>query len=424
MEPRRHCGIPHATEHSILVIGGGQAGLQVASSLRGLGHRGAITLVGDEPAAPYQRPPLSKSYLLGEQTEERLTLRGPSFYAERGLELVPGDRVESIELTDLRASHGMAMTRQGRRLAFDSLALTTGGAPRLLRVPGHRLPGVHHLRNVEDARALREALRAARRVVVVGGGFIGLEVAAAASKTGLDVTVVEAADRVLARAVAPAVSAFFEAAHRRRGTRVELGVGVEGVVGDDRVQGVQLDDGRLLRADVVVVGIGMTAVTGLAEQLGLECQEGIVVDSYGSTSVPSIVAAGDCTVQRGPGGQLTRLESVPNAVAQAQQAAATLLDAPPRPGFVPWFWSDQADLKLQIAGLSAGHDETVLRGEPDSERFSMLYYREGRLVAADCVNSARDFMAARRLLESGATVPPRAAADPHTPLRSHLRLTA
>ncbi len=402
-----------------LIVGASQAGLQLATSLRELGATGRITLLGGESRPPYQRPPLSKAFLQGKLTEEGLSLRGPDFYPDNGIDLVCGDWVDSVELTDAGTGSGIAVTRSGRRLAFDRLALTVGGTPRRMRVPGHELAGIHYLRDVDDAVAFRHDLEAAERVVVVGGGFVGLE-AAASTLAGKHVTVVEAADRLLGRAVAPVVSEFYAAAHRRRGTAIELDAAVTAFTGTDRVDAVVLSDGRSIPADVVIVGIGLVPHTELAQQLGLACAGGIVVDESARTSIPSVVAAGDCTVVAHPEHGSLHLESVQNAIAQAKTAAAAILGVEPPETGVPWFWSDQDDLKLQIAGLSTGYDQVVLRGEPGEERFSVLYYREGRLIAIDSVNAPRDYMAVRRLLELGLNVPAEAAADPATPLKEFL----
>lgn len=407
-----------------LIIGASQAGLQVATSLRELGETGPVTLLGGESRAPYQRPPLSKAFLQGKLPEDGLSLRGPDFYAAQRIELVTGERVQSVTLTNPDAGSGEAVTLSGRTFTFDRLALTVGGLPRQMTVPGNDLAGIHYLRKIDDAIGLRADLHNAEHVVVVGGGFVGLEAAAAATAAGKHVTVIEALDRLLARAVAPAVSEFYEAAHRRRGTDIVLGTSVTAFTGRDRVERVELADGRSLPADVVVVGIGLVPHTRLAEQLGLVCEGGIVVDEAARTSIPSVVAAGDCTVTAHPDHGSLRLESVQNAIAQAKTAAATLLGvAAPNTG-VPWFWSDQADLKLQIAGLNTGYDEIVVRGEPSSESFSVLYYRDGRLISVDAVNASRDYMAVRKILEVGAIVPQAAAADTGVPLKEHLKATA
>ncbi len=404
-----------------LIVGASQAGLQVAVSLRALGDQERITLVGAEAHPPYQRPPLSKSFLSGDDDPQSLAFRKPEFYAEAGIDLVCGERVTDIAL---RGAHpeatGVATTDRGRRLRFDRLALAVGGRPRRLQVPGSDLDGITYLRDLDDATELRSRLASAGRVVVVGGGFIGLEAVAAARAAGKDVTVVEAADRLLSRAVAPVVSEFYRQAHVRRGARVLLSAQVCAFGGEGHVATVELTDGTVLRADLVLVGVGLVPRTELAEQLGLECDGGIVVNAHARTSDPSIVAAGDCTVIPHPltGVGRVRLESVHNAVAQARVAAASLVGRTEHTQAVPWFWSDQHDLKLQIAGLNSGYDRYVVRGEPDTEQFSVLYYRDGRLLAIDAVNRPVDYMAVRKALSDGATISADRAADVDVPLKS------
>jgi 3-phenylpropionate/trans-cinnamate dioxygenase ferredoxin reductase subunit len=404
------------TTEGTLIVGASQAGLQLAASLRQSGDTEPITLVGEEPHPPYQRPPLSKEFLAGAADLDALALRAPAFYADSGIDLVCGERVADLSLPD-----GVAVTASGRRLPFRRLALTTGAAPRRLTLPGADLDGICYLRDHDDAADLRNRLASAARVVVVGGGFIGLEAAAAARAAGAQVTVVEAAERLMARAVAPVVSEFYRHAHQRRGAKVLLSCQVAGFRGaGGRVTGVQLADGAVLPADLVLVGVGVVPRTELAERLGLECDRGIVVDAFARTSEPSVVAAGDCTVRPHPltGQGRMRLESVQNAVAQAQVAAATLLGRLEEAPAVPWFWSFQGDLKLQIAGLSEGYDDLVVRGEVADESFSVLYYRQGRLLAVDAVGRPADYMAVRRALAQGATIDPRRAVDADVPLKA------
>jgi 3-phenylpropionate/trans-cinnamate dioxygenase ferredoxin reductase subunit len=412
-----------------LIVGASQAGLQLAATLRQSGATGPITLVGEELHPPYQRPPLSKEFLAGRADFGSLALRTPAFYTDNGIELVSGERVTDLALSPTGPpGSGLATTASGRELAFDQLALTVGAAPRRLPLPGADLDGVCYLRDHDDAQDLRVRLATAGRVVVVGGGFIGLEAAAAARALGRSVTVVEAADRLMGRAVAPLVSEFYRQAHLRRGTDIRLNAAVTAIEGDAhggrhtraRVTGVRLADGTRLPADLVLVGAGVVPRTELAERLGLECDGGIVVDAWARTSEPTVVAAGDCTVRPHPmtGRGRVRLESVQNAVAQAQVAAATLLGQSVDTTSVPWFWSFQGDLKLQMAGLSAGYDDHVVRGEPDDEHFSVLYYQRGRLLAVDAVNRPADYMAVRKALGQGATIDRDRAADPATALKS------
>ncbi|MEV0809683.1 FAD-dependent oxidoreductase [Micromonospora sp. NPDC050200] len=396
------------TDPGVLIVGASQAGAQLAASLRELGATCPITLVGAEEHLPYQRPPLSKSYLSGKAEAESLLLRSADYYADHGIGVVTGEWIDRV---DLGASGGRAVSATGRTFDFDQLALTVGGTPRRLDVPGADLGNVFYLRDLSDAAALRASLDDARRVVVVGGGFVGLEVAAVANSLGKEVVVVEALERLMARAVAPVVSQFYLDAHEQRGVRVLLDTGVVGFPGSGTVSSVELSDGTSLPADVVLVGIGLVAHTALAEQLGLEVSSGgIVIDAHARTSLPGVVAAGDCTALRAENG-LLRIESVANAIAQGRAAAATLVGVHDPLSVVPWFWSDQGDIKLQIAGLSSGYDDVVLRGEPESQQFSALYYRGDRLIAIDSINAPRDYMAVRKILEGGASVPRTVAAD-------------
>lgn len=422
--------VPQAADTSnrdagTLIVGASQAGVQLAVSLRELGDRRSITLVGDEPHQPYQRPPLSKAFLAGSADRDTLAFRTSAFYADHHIEVVCGQRVVAAELPT-GDNPGHVTTSTGRTLAFDRLALTVGARPRPLPLPGSDLDGVCQLRTVDDAADLQRRLATARRVVVVGGGFIGLEVAALARAQGKQVTVVEATDRLLARAVAPAVSDFYLQAHQRRGTTVELDAVAASLDGQNgHVTSLTTVDGRTVPADLVLIGVGVVPRTELAEQLGLDCERGIVVDQECRTSDPRVVAAGDCTVQPHPltGQGRVRIESVQNAIAQGKAAAATLLGRPSAP-VVPWFWSDQGDLKLQIAGLNTGYDEVVLRGDPGSERFSALYYQSGRLLAVDAVNAPADYIAVRKALTIGAQIPSHLAGDAAVPLKTLITDTA
>lgn len=403
----------------ILIVGAGQAGLQVAVSLREGGYHGTVTIAGAEQYTPYQRPPLSKAFLHGDSDVESLELRAADFYEENRIELLCGETVTDI---DFDGSAGHAHTASGRTLTFDGLALTTGSEPRRLPVEGADLDGVLYLRDISDAIDLKTRWDAAANVVVIGGGFIGLEVAAGATRDGKKVTVLEALDRLIARAVSPEMSEFLRAAHERRGTAIRLGARITRLVGEGgRVTGVELEGGEVVPADVVMVGIGVVPRGELAAQLGLESVNGaVVVDEFAETSLPGVVAAGDSVLLPHPlgGGERVRLESVQNAVDQAKVAAATLLGQRSAYDAVPWFWSDQADLKLQIAGLSTGYDSTVVRGDPETEHFSILYYRAGRLIAIDTVNNVHDYLAGKKALAQGMTIPPDAAADASVPLKT------
>ena len=403
--------------NDVLVVGASQAGVQLAASLRELGHDGAITLVGAEPHAPYQRPPLSKAYLAGAATAESLALRNDAFYASHDIDLLRGDRVTDIDLEG-----GKATTEAGRTLPFDRLALTTGARVIRLPIPGARLSGVLYLRDLDDADRLAQVLPSAHSVIVIGGGFIGLEAAAVCRNAGKRVTVVEMGSRLAARAVAPIVSDFYRQAHERRGTELRLGRTVTEIHGDKgAVTAARLDDGSVLDADLILVGVGVAPRIELAERIGLEIRNrAIVVDRFAQTSDPRVVAAGDCTILPHPrgGDNMVRLESVQNAVDQAKIAAATLTGEKKPYSAVPWFWSDQDTLKLKIAGLSTGYDNVVVRGDPETEKFSVLYYRRGQLLALDSINQTADYLLVRRLLGAGGTVPPERAADVDVPLKS------
>lgn len=403
----------------VLIVGASQAGLQVAHSLRDLGWTAPITVVGAEPHAPYQRPPLSKAYLTGKATAESLAFRAPDYYAEHDIDLVLDERILSIELSTA-APGGTATSAAGRTFQFDALALTVGARPRRLAIPGHDLDGIVYVRDIVDAERLKSRLDRADRVVVIGGGFIGLEAAAVARQRGKDVTVVEAAPRLIPRAVAPVVSQFYREAHERRGTTIMCDSVVTALTGSDgAVTGVVLSDGNTLPADLVIVGIGILPRTELADQLGIKVAGGIVVDENARTSSSSVVAAGDCTVLPDPTGRsgMIRLESVQNAVDQSKVAAATLVGITTAYDAVPWFWSDQDTMKLQIAGLSLGYDEFIVRGDVEAERFSVLYFRDGRFIAIDSVNRPADFVIAKKVLAAGQSIEAAGAADSATSLK-------
>jgi 3-phenylpropionate/trans-cinnamate dioxygenase ferredoxin reductase subunit len=405
--------------NGVLIVGGGQAAVQMAVSLRELGWQAPITIATGEAHSPYQRPPLSKAFLSSDAGVSSLAFRSDDFYERERITLLRSHRIVDL-VNAAQGRPGIAATADGKRLAFDQLALATGARPRRLRVPGGDLGGICYLRDVAHAIELRYRLKTASRVLVVGGGFIGLEAAAAARATGKEETVVQATDRLIGRVVAPLVSDFYYAAHERRGTTITLGAAVSGFDGADGVvTGARLSNGEYVPADVVVIGIGAEPRVERAEALGLECAGGIVVDSFARTSEPTIVAAGDCVVTPHPGAVdgMIRLESVGHAVEHAKCAAATLAGVPAPYDAVPWFWSDQGTLKLQIAGLSSGFDQTVVRGDTETEKFSVFYYREGRLLAVHAVNSPRDYMAVRRALTAGQQISPRDAGDTDTPLR-------
>ncbi|MDP9821911.1 NAD(P)/FAD-dependent oxidoreductase [Nocardioides massiliensis] len=399
----------------VLVIGASHAGVQVAAAVRDGGHDGTITLIGAEPHLPYHRPPLSKAFLAGDGSTDGLSLRPRAFYHTKDIGLRLGERVTEVDL-----SAGVATTHTGARIGFDRLALATGARVRRLQVPGADLPGVVYVRALDDAIELRARLTDARRAVVVGGGFIGLEAAAGLAQRGIEVTVVEACDRLLARAVTPALSEWFARLHRERGVHVRCEASVTSIEGAGAVEAVVLDDGTRLPTDLVLVGIGVEPRTELAEQMGLRVARGIVVDDRARTSDPAVVATGDVTVLPHPvaPGTTTRLESVQNATDQSAVAASTLLGGERTYDAVPWFWSDQYDVKLQMAGAAPAYDDLVVRGSLESGSFSILAYRDGRLVGAECINAAADFVAVRRALALGVSPPAHLAADPEVRLKT------
>lgn len=402
----------------ILIVGAGQAGMQVAVSLRDAEFDGTITMIGEEPHGPYQRPPLSKAFLAGDSDEESLELRSPAFYVENNIVVITDEQVVDVRWD---ATHGTAITNTGREVAFDKLALTTGADVRRLDVEGVDLDGVLYLRGLADAKALKERWDAASNVVVIGGGFIGLEVAAVARKNGKTTTVIHRSERLMSRVVSPTTSQFFKDAHERRGTTVLLNTQISQFVGDGtKVTGVELADGTVIPADIVMIGVGVIARGDLAQKLGIEmANDSIVVDQFARTSDARIVAAGDAVAMPHPltgEGQVV-LESVQNAVDQAKVAAKTLMGVEEEYRAVPWFWSDQDTMKLQMAGISTGYDETVLRGNPDDEKFSVVYYRDGRLIAIDSVNEVLDYMAVRKALGNGQTIPADKASDTSVKLK-------
>lgn len=400
----------------VVVVGAGHAGVQTAVALREAGFTGPVTLVGAEPGLPYQRPPLSKEYLAGKATLADLALRGERFYEEQGIDLIAGRRAVALD-RDLRT----VSLDDGRPLSYGHLVLATGALPRPLPIPGSGLDAVVNLRTFADASQLRGRLKAARDVVVIGAGFIGLEFAAACQAAGLRPVVLDIADQVMGRAVSAPTAAFFETQHRLRGTQLMLGCGPSELVGrDGRVTAVRTVDGVTIPADVVVTGIGVLPDIELAAVAGLATDNGIVVDEYLATADPAISALGDCAAFPDPrGAGRLRLESVQNAADQARCLAARLTGAPRPYDAVPWFWSYQGDLRLQIAGLSTGHDRTVVRGDEQARAFSVFCFRGCSLVAVESVNRPADHLAARRLLAAGLPLTPDEVADPDFTLRTH-----
>jgi 3-phenylpropionate/trans-cinnamate dioxygenase ferredoxin reductase subunit len=376
---------------SIVIVGASHASVQAIDTLHRDGHAGPIVLVGDEPTLPYNRPPLSKKFLTGELERERLLLRSAHFYENAHVETRLGVRATAIDRTAQRVR-----LSDGGELNYDKLLLCVGSKPRRLEIPGFDLAGVHYLRTMADVDAIRHELSAAHSLVVVGAGYIGLETAASARHLGLDVTVLEMADRPMNRVVAPATSDFYLARHAREGVRIVCNATVDAFVGDDRVRKV-VSGGAEYPADIVVVGVGIVPDSTLAASAGLRCENGLWVDEHCRTSDPNIYAAGDCTNHPSVRyGRRVRLESVDNAVEQGKVAALNMRGKVAVHEHVPWFWSDQYDVKLQIAGLATGYDQTVLRGDPSSGSFGLFYLLKGELLAVDAINNPRDFMTGKK----------------------------
>ncbi|MFE1600749.1 NAD(P)/FAD-dependent oxidoreductase [Methylobacterium sp. ID0610] len=398
----------------IVVVGAGQGGFQLGASLREGGYHGPVTLIGDEPGLPYGRPPLSKAYLTGRTDAAGLLLRPPAYYAEHAITVRSGERVTAID----RAAQRVTLA-SGEALPFAHLVLATGTRNRPLPVPGADLPGVHQLRSLAEADALKAALDGVARVAVVGAGFIGLEFAAVCAGKGIAVTVIEGLDRALARALSATMAGAMTEAQAAAGVRFLFGAQVEAIAGRERATGVVVRGGETVPADLVLVGIGVLPNQDLAEAAGLAVGNGIAADAMLATTDPAISAIGDCAAHPSPhaDGARVRIESVQNAVDGARCVAARLTGRPAAYTAVPWFWSDQGSLKLQIAGLSTPADDAVTRGTPGSG-FSVFRYRNGRLSAVESLNRPADHMIARRLLQAGLSPTPAEAADPGFDLKA------
>jgi 3-phenylpropionate/trans-cinnamate dioxygenase ferredoxin reductase subunit len=401
----------------LVIVGASYAGLQLASSARELGFEEDIVIVGDEPHPPYQRPPLSKGLLTGKATVEQLWLRSPEFYAQKRIELNLGRRVTSLDLGARRLT-----LDDGTVLPHGWLALTTGARARALTLPGAELDGVLPLRTLDDALRVAEGAASARSVCVIGGGFIGLEVAAALRARGAEVSVIETQPRLLARSMPALMSAFVENTHRQRGVQVLTGRGVRGLVGaNGRVAAVELADGQRIDCDLVVLGIGVWPNSELARDAGLTVDNGIVTDPLGRTSAERVLAAGDvAAVAFAPGAPRVRHESIQAATDGARAAASLLVDKPKPNTAVPWFWSDQFELKFQMAGVARADDEAVVRGEPDSGRFSVFYLRDGVIAAAHSVNRPGEHLLSRQLIAASLRLSSQTLADPDSDLKAAL----
>lgn len=377
---------------AMVIVGGGQAAGQNVASLRQAGYEGEIVLIGDESHPPYQRPPLSKQYLSGEHGIERVYLRPPTFYQDKNITLKLGVSVTALDTKSHRVK-----TPSGEDIEYEKLLLATGSRPRILDAPGSDLPGIFYLRTIADVDRIREAMTKARNVCIVGGGYIGLEVASVAVTSGLSVTVLEMEDRILQRVTTPEMSTFYHGLHSSHGINILTHAAVHGFAGDGQVERVLCGE-QSIEADLVIVGIGILPNVELAEAAGIHCENGIVVDDHCQTSEADVFAAGDCSNHPNPILQRRlRLESVPNAMEQARVAAANMLGGDDTYGSIPWFWSDQYDLKLQMVGFSSDGDTQVLRGDKSANQFAIFYLKDGAVVAVDAVNSPREFMVCKQL---------------------------
>lgn len=400
--------------YDVLIVGAGQGGAYAAIQLRQLGFEGSIALVGRECEPPYERPPLSKEYMLGDKAWERLLIRPADFWAGKAIDLVLNADVTTVDPAAQRVK-----LQDGREIGYGSMIWATGGDPRRLTCPGAQLPGVYGVRTRADADAILADLEHVHRAVIVGGGYIGLEAAAVLRKLGKEVTLLEVLPRVLARVAGEELSAFYEAEHRAHGVDLRTGTGIEAIEGDGRVSAVRLADGRTIECQLVIVGIGIVPAVGPLIAAGAAGGNGVDVDPFCRTSLPGVFAIGDCAAHANSfaDGAVVRLESVQNANDQASCAARAIIGNPQPYAATPWFWSNQYDLKLQTVGLSGGHDTAVLRGDPANLSFSVLYLKGGKLIACDAVNAVKDYVQARKLVEEGASIAPEDLADTSRPLK-------
>jgi len=384
----------------IVIAGAGHAAGQLVGSLKQQAYAGEIILIGDEAYLPYQRPPLSKKFLSGDLSAERLYVKPHDFYEDPQIRTCLETRIVRID-----RSAKTIKTDDGNSIPYDKLILALGSRVRRLPIDGADLEGVHYLRSIADVEGIREEMRSRNNAVIIGAGYIGLEVAAVIRQLGLDVTVIEMADRVMSRVVSPEVSDFYQTEHSTRGVKLRLSTGTKALVGDVRVNAVETVDGELIPADFVVIGVGILPNTELASDAGITVEDGIVVDDRCQTNDPDIYAVGDCTSHPNSiYGRRLRLESVHNALEQAKTAVNNICGNETHYSQVPWFWSDQYDLKLQIAGLSTGYDEVVIRGDPADRSFACLYLKDGRLIATDAVNSPREFVQSKALIAARARI--------------------
>jgi 3-phenylpropionate/trans-cinnamate dioxygenase ferredoxin reductase subunit len=406
-----------AMQFDVVIVGAGHGGAQVAVALRTQKFAGSIAVIGDEPELPYERPPLSKEYFAGEKEFERIQLRPAKYWDERDVTMLLGQRVVSVD----PAAHSVT-TDEGQTIGYSKLVWATGGSPRMLPIAGGDLPGVQGVRTRADADAMKAASLTAEQIVVIGGGYIGLEAAAVLRKAGKKVVLLEALDRVLARVAGEELSRFFEKEHRDHGVDLRLGVCVEAIEGDTHVTGVRLADGEVIPADLVIVGIGIVPAVEPLIAAGAEGGNGVLVDRFCKTSLPDIYAIGDCAAHANDfaEGAVIRLESVQNANDQANVVAKGIVGDEVPYQAIPWFWSNQYDLKLQTAGLSTGHDQAVLRGDPANRSFSVVYLKAGKVIAIDCVNATKDYVQGRVIVTAGLRATAEQLADTETPLKALL----
>jgi len=398
---------------AMVIVGAGHAAGQAAASLRQEGYEGEIVIIGDEQHIPYQRPPLSKQYLSGEQTVDRVYLRPAKFYQDKNVVLQTGTRVEAIDTAAKTVT-----TDAGETIPYEKLLLATGGRPRRLTIPGSDLQGIHYLRGIDDVDGIRQEMAPGKKLVIVGGGYIGLEVAAVAVTAGLEVHVLEMEQRILQRVTTERMSAYYQQLHESRGVHIHCRAAVTGFAGSTRVEAVLCGD-HAYPADIVIVGIGIIPNTEVAAAAGIACDNGIVVDDHCRTSAPDVFAAGDCSNHPNPLLQRRlRLESVPNAMEQARVATANMCGGDKIYASIPWFWSDQYELKLQMVGFSADGDTQAIRGNIETNQFAVFYLKDGAVVAVDAVNSPKEFMICKQLI--GKQVDPRVLEDPHADLKTLL----
>ena len=396
------------TGDTVLIIGAGQAAAQTATSLRLAGFEGKITIIGDEPALPYQRPPLSKAYLKGELEQERLSFKNEDWYAAQNVDVLTGTKVISV---DVKAN--TVQTQTGIEISFHHLVFATGSRNRQLPMEGADLNNVFGLRNLADVDALRPHIGTGKTLIIIGAGYIGLETAAVARTLGAEVTVLELADRVLARVTSPTISRFYQELHKSHGVQIKTNCATASInEKGGKVASVALSTGETLPCDALLIGIGILPNIEIAAKAGVTCEDGILVDENGRTNLPNVYAAGDCAKRLiQPYGRMGRLESVHNAIEQGKQVAAVIMGTSAPKLDCPWFWSDQYDIKLQIAGLSTGYDHFVIRGNVEDNKFAVFYFKDNILIAADAINSPPEFMTAKRLIPTQAKVPPHWLAD-------------